>query len=147
MAVKNEPVDAPLPPNARAKAKALAKGVRADQLAEPEQEPPASERSAAVKAMWGYRKASAWSVHRWPLERRVVQERTRVHVPLSLDYSTHTFCTRKTRPALNPWDIRDRSKYRYIFSTSLISTATLNTFYNVHKVMPVANPFLRALLA
>ena len=35
----------------------------------------------AKKAMWDFRKATAWQVHRWPLEKRIVEERTKIHLP------------------------------------------------------------------
>ena len=37
----------------------------------------------AAKEIGDHRKAIAWPVHRWPLEKRVVQEKTKVHLPRS----------------------------------------------------------------
>lgn len=40
-------------------------------------------KSAALKEVADHRKAVAWQVHRWPLERRLVVERTKIHLPKS----------------------------------------------------------------
>ena len=40
-------------------------------------------RKEAAKDLTKMRRLTAWSVHRWPVERRVVQRRTRVHLPRS----------------------------------------------------------------
>lgn len=37
----------------------------------------------ALKEISDHRKAIAWQVHRWPLEKRLVQEKTRIHLPKS----------------------------------------------------------------
>ncbi|KAI0659043.1 hypothetical protein C8Q70DRAFT_916328 [Cubamyces menziesii] len=39
------------------------------------------ERDAAKKELGNYRRVTAWPIHRWPLEKRPVQARTRVHLP------------------------------------------------------------------
>ncbi|KAI0674177.1 hypothetical protein C8Q78DRAFT_966556 [Trametes maxima] len=41
----------------------------------------AKTRDAALKEISEYRRVTAWSIHRWPLEKRIVPERTRVHLP------------------------------------------------------------------
>ena len=46
-------------------------------------EPSKEERSNALKEIWDYRKAVAWQVHRWPLEKRLATERTKIHLPKS----------------------------------------------------------------
>ncbi|KAI0635027.1 hypothetical protein C8Q77DRAFT_1192842 [Trametes polyzona] len=38
-------------------------------------------REAALKEISGYRVVTAWSIHRWPLEKRIVHERARVYLP------------------------------------------------------------------
>ncbi|KAH9896722.1 hypothetical protein C8Q73DRAFT_643096 [Cubamyces lactineus] len=38
-------------------------------------------RDAAKKELANHRRVTAWPVHRWPLEKRIVHERTRVHLP------------------------------------------------------------------
>ncbi|KAI0777546.1 hypothetical protein BD413DRAFT_467520 [Trametes elegans] len=43
--------------------------------------PDPSARSAALKEIAGYRRVTAWAVHRWPLEKRPVPVRARVHLP------------------------------------------------------------------
>lgn len=62
---KSEPQDAPLPPSSK--------------LAQKEVDD--KERRAALKALSEHRRAQAWAIARWPLEKRVVHERTRVHLP------------------------------------------------------------------
>lgn len=43
--------------------------------------PASKTRADALKEISGVRRVTAWSIHRWPLEKRVVQARTRVHLP------------------------------------------------------------------
>ena len=38
-------------------------------------------RKEALKTITAVRRVSAWQIHRWPLEKRPVNERTRVHLP------------------------------------------------------------------
>ncbi|EJF56745.1 hypothetical protein BD309DRAFT_873730 [Dichomitus squalens] len=57
---KPEPEDTPLPPRPAPDAKA---------------------KQAALKAHAEYRRAQAWAIARWPLEKRVVPRRARVHLP------------------------------------------------------------------
>ncbi|KAI0365965.1 hypothetical protein BV20DRAFT_953241 [Pilatotrama ljubarskyi] len=66
---KAEPQDAVLPPPASAPP--------------PPQKPApdAKQRDAALKEISDYRRVTAWPIHRWPLEKRIVQTRTRVHLP------------------------------------------------------------------
>ncbi|KAI0689163.1 hypothetical protein BC835DRAFT_272387 [Cytidiella melzeri] len=64
MVVKSEPEPTSLPKLAPAKI---------DQEAQ----------NKALKEIGDHRKAIAWQVHRWPLEKRVVQEKTRLHLPRS----------------------------------------------------------------
>lgn len=42
------------------------------------------DKSNAMKEVADYRKAIAWQIHRWPLEKRVVAEKTKIHLPKSL---------------------------------------------------------------
>lgn len=62
MAAKEEPQEAVLPP---AKRPAVNEKARKD----------------ALKTITAVRRVSAWQIHRWPYEKRVVNERTRVHLP------------------------------------------------------------------
>ena len=62
--LKSEPKEASLPPAPKSKA-----------------DP--GERSKALKAIADHRKAIAWQVHRWPLDKKTVQERTKIHLPRS----------------------------------------------------------------
>ena len=39
------------------------------------------ERAAALKAIADTRRATAWSVHRYPLTKKIVSTRTKVHLP------------------------------------------------------------------
>ncbi|KAI0937687.1 hypothetical protein AcW1_001497 [Taiwanofungus camphoratus] len=72
MAPKEEPREAVLPPapapsapnKPPAKSAANTKG-----------------RDDALKTIATARRATAWQIHRWPLEKRIVHERTRVHLP------------------------------------------------------------------
>ncbi|KAL7284292.1 hypothetical protein ACG7TL_001575 [Trametes sanguinea] len=74
---KTEPQDAVLPP--------------ADADANPTPKPPptaapgktkdAKARSDALEQIAEYRRVTAWAIARWPLEKRVVHERVRVHLP------------------------------------------------------------------
>ena len=57
---KPEPTDTPLPPKPAPDAKA---------------------KQAALKAHSEYRRAQAWAIARWPLEKRIVHQRARVHLP------------------------------------------------------------------
>jgi hypothetical protein len=41
------------------------------------------ERSKALKAISDHRKAVAWQIHRWPLDKKTVQEKTKIHLPRS----------------------------------------------------------------
>ncbi|KAH9940696.1 hypothetical protein B0H21DRAFT_697364 [Amylocystis lapponica] len=41
----------------------------------------AKERGAALKSITDQRRASAWQLHRWPLDKRIIDVRTRVHLP------------------------------------------------------------------
>ncbi|TFK47621.1 hypothetical protein OE88DRAFT_1636458 [Heliocybe sulcata] len=41
------------------------------------------DRKDAAGALTKIRRASAWQIHRWPLEKRVVEEKTRIHLPRS----------------------------------------------------------------
>ena len=41
------------------------------------------ERSKVLKAISDHRKATAWQVHRWPLDKRIVEDRTKIHLPRS----------------------------------------------------------------
>ena len=49
----------------------------------PPKRPAATEkaRKEALKTITAVRRVSAWQIHRWPLEKRIVNERTRVHLP------------------------------------------------------------------
>ncbi|CCM06806.1 uncharacterized protein FIBRA_09107 [Fibroporia radiculosa] len=38
-------------------------------------------RKDALKAITAHRRVSAWQIHRWPLEKRILSERVRVHLP------------------------------------------------------------------
>jgi len=40
-------------------------------------------KSKALKEIGDHRKAIAWQVHRWPIDKRVVQEKTKIHLPRS----------------------------------------------------------------
>jgi tRNA pseudouridine-54 N-methylase len=40
-------------------------------------------KSKALKDIAAHRKAVAWQVHRWPYEKRVVQEKLKLHLPRS----------------------------------------------------------------
>lgn len=42
-----------------------------------------AERSKALKAISDFRKATAWQVHRSPLDKRIVDHRTKIHLPRS----------------------------------------------------------------
>lgn len=61
-APKEEPQEAALPPSKRPAVNEKA-------------------RKEALKTITAVRHVSAWQIHRWPLEKRVVNERTRVHLP------------------------------------------------------------------
>ncbi|KZT66568.1 hypothetical protein DAEQUDRAFT_767916 [Daedalea quercina L-15889] len=63
---KHEPQEAALPPP-----KSAPKRSAANEKA----------RKDALKTIAAVRRVSAWQIHRWPLEKRVVHERTRVHLP------------------------------------------------------------------
>lgn len=41
------------------------------------------DRKSAVDSLTKIRRASAWQVHRWPLEKRIAEEKTRIHLPRS----------------------------------------------------------------
>ncbi|OJT12367.1 hypothetical protein TRAPUB_11069 [Trametes pubescens] len=71
---KPEPEDIVLPP-----APAPAPAPAPPKSSKPAPEP--KTRADALKEISGVRRVTAWSIHRWPLEKRVVQERTRVHLP------------------------------------------------------------------
>ncbi|OBZ77904.1 hypothetical protein A0H81_02139 [Grifola frondosa] len=43
--------------------------------------PDAKARAAALKSITDNRRVTAWQLHRWPLEKRIVNERTRIHLP------------------------------------------------------------------
>ncbi|KAF9802233.1 hypothetical protein IEO21_09921 [Rhodonia placenta] len=60
---KQEPQESLLPPGPKSK--------------------PANEkaRKDALKSITATRRASAWQIHRWPLDKRVLLSRTRVHLP------------------------------------------------------------------
>ncbi|KAI8986815.1 hypothetical protein BD414DRAFT_545226 [Trametes punicea] len=71
---KTEPQDAILPPTSShpaPKPKLKPATASAD----------GKKREAALKEIAEYRRVTAWPVGRWPLEKRVVHERTRVHLP------------------------------------------------------------------
>ena len=79
MAIKPEPIDptlsnpsAPLHPNPTSTSKAPVP------TSTPELK---KERDAALKALSEHRRATAWAVGRWPVEKHVVHTRTRVHLP------------------------------------------------------------------
>ncbi|KZT20835.1 hypothetical protein NEOLEDRAFT_1158436 [Neolentinus lepideus HHB14362 ss-1] len=42
-----------------------------------------NDRKGAIDALTKIRRASAWQIHRWPLEKRIVEEKTRIHLPRS----------------------------------------------------------------
>ncbi|KAL6308754.1 hypothetical protein BKA93DRAFT_724996 [Sparassis latifolia] len=70
MAIKDEPRELALPKNA----------------VKPSRPPPKpgsgeKERQDALKQLRDYRRAAAWPVHRWPLEKCAALERTRIHLP------------------------------------------------------------------
>ncbi|KAK7683065.1 hypothetical protein QCA50_013737 [Cerrena zonata] len=44
---------------------------------------PQTDKATALKTTTGYRRASAWQIHRWPLRKHVMQEKSRVHFPRS----------------------------------------------------------------
>lgn len=73
---KPEPEDTVLPP---APAPAPAPPPAHTKSSKPDPAP--KTRADALKEISGVRRVTAWSIHRWPLEKRVVQERTRVHLP------------------------------------------------------------------
>lgn len=66
MAFKSEPVEPSLPPA-------------------PIQKPPVDKeaRSKALKIVTDYRRATAWQVHRWPYDKRVAEDKTKIHLPRS----------------------------------------------------------------
>ncbi len=64
MVIKSEPKPATIPKPAPPKVDKEAKG-------------------KATKEIGDHRKAIAWQVHRWPLEKRPVQEKTKLHLPRS----------------------------------------------------------------
>ena len=74
-AVKAEPVEAQIP----AVMPPAPKASRSKQPTDISKE----AKAAARKAMWDYRKEIAWPIYRWPLEKRVVEERTKLHLPRS----------------------------------------------------------------
>ncbi|KAG6330244.1 hypothetical protein ID866_8846 [Astraeus odoratus] len=43
--------------------------------------PSEQERTAAAKSMAGFVKAFAWPVHRWPADRRICEDGTKIHLP------------------------------------------------------------------
>ena len=52
----------------------------------PKPAPPKMDKEAkgkATKEIGDHRKAIAWQIHRWPLEKRIVQEKTKLHLPRS----------------------------------------------------------------
>ena len=77
MAVKTEPVDTSVPLPAPPPAAAPAKG---KPRAKPADNSPGAK-AKARKALWDFRKATAWPVYRWPIEKRVVEEKTVLHLP------------------------------------------------------------------
>ncbi len=66
---KIEPQDPSLPPPNLKPAPAAQKAANS------------KERQAALKALSEHGRAQAWAIARWPLEKRVVLECTRVHLP------------------------------------------------------------------
>ncbi|PSR87344.1 hypothetical protein PHLCEN_2v5161 [Hermanssonia centrifuga] len=66
MAFKSEPIEPSLPPA-------------------PIQKPPVDKeaRSKALKIVTDYRRATAWQVHRWPYDKRVAEDKTKIHLPRS----------------------------------------------------------------
>lgn len=44
---------------------------------------PQTDKATALKSMLGYRRASAWQIHRWPLRKHVIYEKSRVYLPRS----------------------------------------------------------------
>ncbi|KAH7905276.1 hypothetical protein BJ138DRAFT_1165080 [Hygrophoropsis aurantiaca] len=43
--------------------------------------PSSEERQKAVKAMTDIARAFAWSVHRWPMDKRIAEYNTKIHLP------------------------------------------------------------------
>ncbi|KDQ49638.1 hypothetical protein JAAARDRAFT_617343 [Jaapia argillacea MUCL 33604] len=41
------------------------------------------ERKDAIEALTKNRRAAAWQIHRWPLDKKYVEERTKIHLPRS----------------------------------------------------------------
>ncbi|KII84521.1 hypothetical protein PLICRDRAFT_45868 [Plicaturopsis crispa FD-325 SS-3] len=71
---KDEPRDDPLPPLPKPP-------VKSD--AELREEATAREaaKAKAFKSLLDIRRASAWQVHRWPIDKRIANSRTRIHLP------------------------------------------------------------------
>lgn len=78
MAVKPEPVEACVPP---ASSSDFLKSTLRKAPPAPVVDDSKEAQSKARKAMWDYRKATAWPVYRWPIERRRVEEHIKVHLP------------------------------------------------------------------
>ncbi|KAI0077609.1 hypothetical protein K474DRAFT_1071249 [Panus rudis PR-1116 ss-1] len=43
----------------------------------------AKDKAAALKSISEFRRATAWQLHRWPLNKHVVEDRVKVHLPRS----------------------------------------------------------------
>ena len=80
MAIKAEPVDTTVPPPARAALPSKLAPPTGKPKAKPV-ENTAPAKAKARKALWDFRKATAWPVYRWPIEKRAVEEKTRLHLP------------------------------------------------------------------
>ncbi|GBE87756.1 hypothetical protein SCP_1104330 [Sparassis crispa] len=70
MAIKDEPRELALPKNAVKPSRPQPKPGSGEK-----------ERQDALKQLRDYRRAAAWPVHRWPLEKCAALERTRIHLP------------------------------------------------------------------
>ena len=53
------------------------------QILKPIPPTPSTDKATALKSLTGYRRASAWQIHRWPLKKHSIYEKSRVYFPRS----------------------------------------------------------------
>ena len=81
----------------------------------PEQE---KKRGDAIKSITEYRRAIAWEIHRWPLSKHIVEDRTRVHLPRG-------YIGRGGEDVRNVWDGTDLNQFVHNHYMELVDVTTL----------------------
>ncbi|KAH8075990.1 hypothetical protein BXZ70DRAFT_710087 [Cristinia sonorae] len=76
------------------------------------------DKQAALKSISDFRKASAWELHRWPLTKFVVDDRTKIHLPKG-------YVARNGEDVKTMWAGTDVNQFVHNHYMGLVSTEKL----------------------